>query len=201
MIRPIRVYPDPVLRVRCAEVTRFDEELARLVADLVETVHAAPGVGLAASQVGVEQRVAVVDLSVGRDPGSVLVMVNPVIESAEGAEVDTEGCLSIPDFTDKVLRPDRLRLSAADVGGERRTFEAEGFLARAICHEIDHLDGILFVDHLRGLRRERAKRFLKRLAKEQEELRQGGAAMGAAEADAAARGPEERQWDEAPAGR
>ena len=201
MIRPIRVYPDPVLRVRCPEVSRFDEELARLLADMVETMHAAPGVGLAAPQVGVEQRVAVVDLSVGRDPGSVLVLVNPVIENAEGAEVDVEGCLSIPELTEKVPRPERLTVSAADPTGERRTFAAEGFLARAICHEIDHLDGILFVDHLRGLRRERAKRFLKRLLKEQEELRQG--APGAVAAGAAPRteGVEEGQWDEAPARR
>jgi peptide deformylase len=176
VILPIRVYPDPVLRVRCAEVTRFDDELARLVADMLDTVHTAPGVGLAASQVGIERRVAVVDLSVGKDPAAVLVLVNPVIEAAEGAEVDTEGCLSIPDLTDKVLRPARVEVSAADLTGERRRFVAEGFLARAICHEVDHLDGILFVDHLRGLRRERAKRFLKRMAREEQE----------------------RQWDAAP---
>lgn len=176
-IRPIRLYPDPVLRVRCADVTRFDDELATLVADMVETMHAAPGVGLAASQVGVERRVAVVDLTVGKDPGGVLVLVNPVIESREGLEVDTEGCLSIPELTEKVPRPERVVVSAAGLDGERRTFLAEGFLARAICHEVDHLDGVLFVDHLRGLRRERARRFLKRLAREQQE---------------------QRQWDEAP---
>jgi peptide deformylase len=175
MILPIRVYPDPVLRVRCADVTRFDEELARLVADMLETVHAAPGVGLAASQVGIERRVAVVDLSVGRDPEAVLVLVNPVIEAAEGLEVDTEGCLSIPELTEKVPRPERVEVSAVDLAGERRRFVAEGFLARAICHEVDHLDGVLFVDRLRGLRKERAKRHLKRLARELE-----------------------RQWDEAP---
>ena len=211
MIRPIRVYPDPVLRVRCPEVTGFDEELARLVADMVETMHAAPGVGLAAPQVGVEQRVAVVDLSVGRDPASVLVLVNPVIEAVEGADVDTEGCLSIPDFTDKVLRPLRLEVSAAGLDGERQAFVAEGFLARAICHEVDHLDGVLFVDHLRGLRKERAKRFLKKLAKEQLGNEQEGfvppAAGGGAEqgrrdeGGREGRAPEERQWDEAPASR
>lgn len=210
MIRPIRVYPDPVLRVRCPEVSRFDEELARLVADMVQTMHAAPGVGLAAPQVGVEQRVAVVDLSVGRDPDSVLVLVNPVIEAAAGAEVDTEGCLSIPDFTDKVLRPERLEVSAAGLDGERQRFVAEGFLARAICHEIDHLDGVLFVDHLRGLRKERAKRFLKKLAKEEqgraEERLASSAAGGGVGAERegggnAERAPEERQWDEARASR
>jgi peptide deformylase len=191
MIRPIRVYPDPVLRVRCPEAAAFDEELTRLVADMVETMHAAPGVGLAAPQVGVERRVAVVDLSVGRDPASVLVLVNPVIEAAEGSEIDTEGCLSIPDFTEKVPRPTRIAVSAADLTGERRSFVAEGFLARAICHEVDHLDGVLFVDHLRGLRKERAKRFLKRVAREQEQGQ-----------DPEGRGDrEDRQWDEASASR
>ena len=168
------------------------------------------GVGLAAPQVGVEQRVAVVDLSVGRDPASVLVLVNPVIETVEGADVDTEGCLSIPDFTDKVLRPLRLEVSAAGLDGERQAFVAEGFLARAICHEVDHLDGVLFVDHLRGLRKERAKRFLKKLAKEQLGNEQegfvppaaGGAEQGRRdEGGREGRAPEERQWDEAPASR
>ena len=168
-ILPIRVYPDPVLRVRCAEVTTFDDELARFVQDMVETMHAAPGVGLAASQVGVEKRVAVVDLSVGEDPAQLLVLVNPVIESRDGSEVESEGCLSIPDLTEKVQRPFRVEVSAQDVHGESHRFAAEGWTARAICHEVDHLDGVLFVDHLTGLKRERAKRHLKRLVKEQGE--------------------------------
>jgi len=163
---PIRIYPDPVLRVRCAEVTSFDDELATLVADMVETMHKAPGVGLAASQVGVEKRVAVVDLSVGEDPAQLLVLVNPVIESRDGSEVETEGCLSIPDLTEKVQRPLRVELTAQDVTGAARRIVAEGWMARAICHEVDHLDGVLFVDHLHGLKRERAKRHLKRLVKE-----------------------------------
>jgi peptide deformylase len=168
-VLPIRVYPDPVLRVRCAAVERFDGDLAQLVADMVETMHAAPGIGLAASQVGVERRVAVVDLSVGEDPAQLLVLVNPVIVSAEGAEVESEGCLSIPELTEKVERPLRVEVTAQDAAGELQRLVAEGLLARAICHEVDHLDGVLFVDRLRGLRRERAKRALKRLAKEQEQ--------------------------------
>ena len=168
-VLPIRLYPDPVLRVRCAEVTVFDGELARLVADMVETMHAAPGIGLAASQVGVEKRVAVVDLSVGEDPGQLMVLVNPVILGDDGSEVETEGCLSSPDFTEKVDRPLRVEVMAQDAAGAPRRFVAEGWLARAICHEVDHLDGVLFVDHLHGLRRERAKRALKKLAKEQEQ--------------------------------
>jgi peptide deformylase len=175
-VLPIRIYPDPVLRVRCREVTRFDEELARRVSDMIETMHQAPGVGLAAPQVGVEERVAVVDPSVGQDPSALLVLVNPVIAASEGLEVDSEGCLSIPELTDKVARPTRIEVSASAADGTPRRFVAEGFLARVICHEVDHLDGVLFVDHLHGLRKERAKRLLKRLAREQEE----------------------RQWDAAP---
>ncbi len=165
-ILPIRIYPDPVLRVRCAEVTDFDEGLVRLIDDMVETMYQAPGIGLAASQVGVELRVAVVDLSVGEEEGELLTLVNPEIYAADGSECDSEGCLSIPDLTDKVTRPQRIALRAQDASGEKFELEADGLLARAIQHEIDHLNGILFIDHLRGLRKERAKRRLKRLQME-----------------------------------
>lgn len=163
-ILSIRRYPDPVLRQRCSEVEHFDEELGRLIADMVETMHAAPGIGLAASQVGIERRVAVVDLSVGEEPDQLLVLVNPVLLQAQGREDDSEGCLSIPDFTEKVTRPEAVVVAARDARGEAFEVTAEGLLARAIQHEMDHLDGVLFVDHLRGLRRERARRHLKRLA-------------------------------------
>ncbi len=176
-VLPIRIYPDPVLRVRCAEVTSFDDELAKLIADMVDTMHGAPGVGLAASQVGVERRVAVVDLSVGENPEQLLVLVNPMILSDQGSAVESEGCLSIPELTEKVERPERLEVMALDAAGAPQRFVAEGWLARAIAHEIDHLDGVLFVDHLHGLRRERARRALRKLAKEQEQ----------------------REWDAAPA--
>ncbi|MDX1748012.1 MAG: peptide deformylase, partial [Halobacteriales archaeon] len=114
-ILPIRVYPDPVLRVECPPVDTFDDELARLVEDMVQTMHAAPGVGLAAPQVGVERRVAVVDLSVGKDPDALVVLVNPSITHREGSNRDVEGCLSIPDFSEKVERPDLIRLEARTV--------------------------------------------------------------------------------------
>lgn len=159
----IVLYPDPVLRVDCRPVERFDADLARLVDDMVETMVAAPGVGLAAPQVGVDLRVAVVDLSVGREPGGLYVLVNPVVTALEGRVEDIEGCLSIPEFSEKVERPERCRVDAFDAAGVPYGFTAEGFLARAIFHEIDHLDGVLFVDHLKGLRRERAKRFLRRM--------------------------------------
>jgi peptide deformylase len=165
---PIRIYPDPVLRVRCRDVETFDESLASLVADMVETMHAAPGIGLAANQVGIESRVAVIDLSVGERAEDLLVLVNPEVLTEAGEEEDVEGCLSIPDYTDKVTRPLLIKVRAADLGGKAFELEAEGLLARAICHEVDHLAGKLFTDRLRGLRRERARRMLKRLEREQE---------------------------------
>ncbi len=165
---PIRIYPDPVLRVKCPDVERFDDELRGLAADMVETMHAAPGVGLAASQVGVETRLAVVDLSVGKDPEQLVILVNPEVLEEEGRVTDVEGCLSIPEINDKVERAKWIRLRAQDLAGESFEIEAEDWLARAILHEIDHLDGVLFVDHLRGLRRERVKRQLRRLAESRE---------------------------------
>ena len=164
----IRVYPDPVLRNRCPEVEAFDGALARLAADMIETMHQAPGVGLAAPQIGAEARLAVVDVSVGEDEEAVHVLVNPVILERDGEESDFEGCLSIPDYTEKISRPLRIKVEAQTVEGVPFTLEAEGFLARVICHEVDHLNGVLFVDHLRGLKREKARRHLKRLKREVE---------------------------------
>jgi peptide deformylase len=166
----IRIYPDPVLRVKCREVATIDDRVRKLAADMVETMHAAPGIGLAAPQVGVEERIAVLDLSVGEDPKQVHVLINPEVVHREGAETDVEGCLSLPGMTDKVERPTAVRVKALDLAGKPVELQADGWLARALCHEIDHLDGVLFVDHLRGLRRERAKRQLKKLAAEREEV-------------------------------
>ena len=165
-VLPIRLYPDPVLRVPCPPVERFDDALRKLAADMVETMYAAPGVGLAAPQVGVEAQLAVVDVTVGKEKGQLFTFVNPKISQPEGREVDVEGCLSIPNYTDKVARPAKIRVDAQDLEGEPFAIEAEGWLARAICHEVDHLNGILFVDHLRGLRKDRARRALKKLALE-----------------------------------
>ncbi|HEX9733556.1 MAG TPA: peptide deformylase [Thermoanaerobaculia bacterium] len=162
----IRLYPDPILRQRSAEVDEVDDALRRLVADMVETMHAAPGVGLAAPQVGVGRRLAVVDTSVGKDPAALRVLVNPRIVEERGSELDFEGCLSIPGVTEKVERPAWVRIAAQDLEGRRFELEAEGFEARAVCHEIDHLDGVLFIDRVRGLRRDRVRRQLKRLSRE-----------------------------------
>lgn len=167
-ILPIRIYPDPVLRVRCPEVQSFDQELEKLASDMVETMHAAPGIGLAAPQVGVELRLAVVDLSVGEDEDGLHVLINPEIQDQGGKDSDEEGCLSIPGVTEKVNRPLNLKVKARDLDGEPFELVADGLLARAICHEIDHLNGVLFVDRLVGLRKERVKRQLRRLGRRQE---------------------------------
>ncbi len=164
---PIRIYPDPVLRTECRPVEDFDGKLRTLVADMIETMHAAPGVGLAANQVGVDLRVCVVDLSVGEDPKALHTLVNPEVLSRQGSATDVEGCLSLPGITDKVIRPFEIEVKAANARGEEFVLAAEDWLARAICHEIDHLDGILFLDHLRGLRRDKARRYLRRLEREE----------------------------------
>jgi peptide deformylase len=166
-VLPIRIYPDPVLRRRCAAVEEFDDELRRLAADMIATMHAAPGVGLAAPQVGVSRRLAVVDLSVGEDPGQLHVFVNPRVLAEQGRESEVEGCLSIPEISDRVDRPQAIEVEARGLDGEPFALRAEGWLARAICHEVDHLDGVLFIDRLRGLRRERARRQLKKLVRDE----------------------------------
>ncbi len=165
-ILPIRVYPDPVLRVKCPRVETFDRDLRRLAADMIETMHTAPGVGLAAPQVGVEQRLAVVDVSVGKERSALKVLVNPELVEERGRDVDVEGCLSIPGINEKVPRPVSVKVRAQDLEGEPIEIEAEDFEARAVCHEIDHLNGVLFIDHLRGLRRDRIRRQLKKQQKE-----------------------------------
>jgi peptide deformylase len=136
--------------------------LAGLVADLVATCHAAPGVGLAAPQIGVNRRVAIVDLSVGEDPSAILVLVNPVIIAAEGEQKEEEGCLSVPDVAEKVVRPARVVVRAGDANLEVREIEGTGLLARALCHETDHLNGMLFVDRLRGLKKDLTRRKIER---------------------------------------
>jgi len=164
-ILPIRIYPDPVLRVECEPVETFDAELTQLAEDMVETMYDAPGVGLAAPQVGVDRRIVIVDVTVGEEEDTLFVFVNPEVLESSGAETDVEGCLSIPELTEKVERPSQLTLRAQDLTGETFELEAEGFFARAICHEIDHLNGVLFVDHLTGLRRDRARRKLRKLVR------------------------------------
>jgi peptide deformylase len=167
-ILTIRIHPDPILRVNCPPVESFDAGLVQLAEDMVETLHAAPGIGLAAPQVGVELRLALVDISAGEEEEALLVLANPEILEETGRSVDSEGCLSIPDVTEKVARPARISLRAQDLQGNPFELEAEGLQARAICHEVDHLNGVLFLDHLVGLRRQRVRRQLRRLARQEE---------------------------------
>ena len=162
MIREIVKFGDPRLLAPNSDVTEFDGELAALVADLVETCHAAPGLGLAAPQIGVNRRVAVVDLSVGQEPGSVVVLINPTIMREEGEIRTDEGCLSIPGLSETLSRPARVVVEAADASGKRREIEGGELFARALCHETDHLDRKLFVHRLRGLKRELVMRKISR---------------------------------------
>lgn len=150
--------PDPRLRIPARPVTVFDAALKRLVEDLFETMYAAPGVGLAATQVGVAQRVAVMDCAGKDDPPQRIVMVNPEISDADDQQDMEEGCLSIPDYRDKVRRYNRLRLRALDAEGKPYELMAEGLLAQAIQHELDHLDGKLYIDRLSSLKRERYRK-------------------------------------------
>jgi peptide deformylase len=165
---PIKIHPDPVLRVKCATVETFDGELKRLAEDMIQTMNAAPGVGLAACQVGREIRLAIVDPSAGEDPSALHVLINPEIVEDRGRAIDDEGCLSIPGITEKVARPTYVKIEAQDLDGETFVLEGEELMARVICHEVDHLNGVLFIDRLSGLRKERVKRKMKRLARDQE---------------------------------
>ncbi len=164
-IRPIRTYPDPVLRTRTARVEKIDASLDRLIQDMIETMHAAPGVGLAANQVGVSLQLAVIDLSTREKPEQrhpLYVIINPEIVSSEGSMVEEEGCLSIPDYSEKVKRAEKVKVRAQDRTGKPFEIEAEGLLAKALQHEIDHLNGLLFVDRLSPLKKNIFKRRFKK---------------------------------------
>jgi peptide deformylase len=164
-IRPIIKYGDDVLRHQAEMVTNIDGAMQKLIDDMVDTMYAAPGVGLAANQVGVPQRLALIDLSVGKRRGELHVVINPELVESEGEITEEEGCLSIPDFTEIVTRPEKVRMRYRDRNGEERELSGEGLMARAICHEIDHLNGTLFVDYLRGLKRDRILKKIQKLAK------------------------------------
>jgi peptide deformylase len=148
-LRPLHLLGSPVLRQRSDEIAAVDDEVRRLVEDMFETMDAAKGVGLAANQIGIARRVAVVDAD-----GDRFALINPVILEAEGRETGEEGCLSVPDIYGDVTRPGRIVVEATDAEGNRYRKEATGLKARAIQHEIDHLDGILFLDHLSLIKRQ-----------------------------------------------
>ena len=160
---PILEYPDPRLRIRADPVTKVDAEIQKLVADMLDTMYAAPGIGLAATQVNVHKRILVVD--VGTEHKEPYCLINPEIVSAEGKTSAEEGCLSVPEFYDYVDRAAKIRVRALDQTGKPIDFEAEGLLAVCIQHEMDHLDGKLFVDYLSELKRERLKKKAAKKAK------------------------------------
>ena len=170
-LRQIRIYPDPVLRNKTSRVEKIDSALDRLIEDMVETMHAAPGVGLAANQVGVSIQLAVIDLSAREDEDQhpLLVIINPEILSMEGSVVEEEGCLSIPDYAEKVKRAARVKVRAQDRKGMVFEIEAEGLMAKALQHEIDHLNGLLFIDRLSPLKKSFFKRRFKKVLAEMAE--------------------------------
>jgi peptide deformylase len=152
-IRPVRLYGDPVLRRKALPVAEVDDTVRELIADMRETMHAYNGVGLAANQIGVLQRVLVVDVPVDETTRARYALVNPELDRREGSETGEEGCLSIPGLYEEVRRAQRVRVRALDEQGRPLELVAEGYLARALQHEVDHLDGVLFVDRLSLLKR------------------------------------------------
>ncbi len=154
MIRPIVKYGDDTLCHAARPVENLTAELDALIRDMQETLYAAPGIGLAAPQIGVPLRVFVIDLSVGHDPRGLITLVNPEFLRREGMQLEAEGCLSLPGFNATVARPSRVAIKGIDPSGRERTYEGDGLLARAFQHEMDHLEGRVFVDRLRGVKRD-----------------------------------------------
>ena len=165
MIRPILKYGADVLHEPARAVENLTPDVDRIVGDMIETMYAAPGIGLAAPQVGVPLRMFVLDLSVGRDPSGLLVMINPSFVERDGMQLEEEGCLSMPDFNATVVRPSRVVIKGLDRTGTEYEREGTGLLARAFQHEMDHLDGTLFVDRLRGIKREIIVRKIRKLSR------------------------------------
>src|SRR5438552_5682096 len=165
MIRPILRYGDSPLHTSALPVETIMPEIERLIDDMIETMSAAPGVGLAAPQVGVALRMFVVDVSIGRDPSGLMIFINPEFVERDGTQLEEEGCLSVPGFNATVVRPQRVVLKGRDRHWNEQQTEGVGLLARAFQHEMDHLDGALFVDRLRGLKRDLIVRKIRKLTR------------------------------------
>jgi peptide deformylase len=159
---------DPVLRKTCLPIENIDGELVTLAENMVETIRAAPGVGLAANQIGLAQRMFVINIGVETDKENLITVVNPEITTMEGNELGEEGCLSIPDVVAEVNRASQIEIKGYDLNGNEVHYEAEGYLARAFQHEMDHLNGILFWDNLAKMKRDILKRKFKKKIKEQD---------------------------------
>ena len=166
MILKIVKYPEPVLSQPGEPVTEFNSDLRKLIADMFETMYAAQGIGLAAPQVGVSKRVTVIDVSMGKDPKDRLVLVNPEIISSEGKLYEEEGCLSFPDIREKIVRAAKVRIRAQDEHGKWFEMDGEELLARCMQHEIDHLNGMLFIFRMSGLKRDLNLRKIRKMQRE-----------------------------------
>lgn len=165
MLRPILRLGDSLLTARATAVDALTPEIDALVGDMIETMYAAPGIGLAAPQIGVGLRIFVVDLSAGRDPNALQVMIDPEFVERDGMQLEEEGCLSIPGFTATVARPKRVVVRGMNRAGDIHTIEGKDLLARALQHEMDHLNACLFVDRLRGISRDLILRKIRKLQK------------------------------------
>jgi peptide deformylase len=165
MIYPIVKFGDPVLETKAAPVTEFDADLRKLLDDMFESMYAAHGVGLAAPQIGVSRRIAVIDVTFKEDPKQKLVLINPEIIHSEGRISQNEGCLSIPEFRENVTRPKKVTVRAQNAKGEFFEHTGEELLARAFCHETDHLNGKLYISHISALKRDLMKRKIRKLVK------------------------------------
>ena len=165
MIRPILRFGEPPLQARAADVGELTPDIQKLIDDMIETMYAAPGIGLAAPQIGVSLRIFVVDLSLGRKPEDLMVFINPEFAELEGMQLEEEGCLSIPGFNATVARPMRAVIRGLDRQGAMHTVEATELLARAFQHEMDHLDGKLFLDRVRGIKRDLIVKKIRKMAR------------------------------------
>ena len=166
MLRPIVLYGDEVLDKPAEIVTNISDEEIQLVRDMVETMYKAPGVGLAANQVGVSKRIIVTDPSAGEKRNELITIINPEIVSAEGEQYEDEGCLSVPGFSSTVLRPKTVVIKGLDLNGKEITVEGKDLLARAFCHEMDHLNGKFFLEHLSFIKRDIIKRKIRKMMKQ-----------------------------------
>lgn len=166
MIYPIVKYGNPVLETKAEAVTEFDTpELHKLIEDMFESMYAARGVGLAAPQIGIGKRVAVIDISTGEDPAQKIVLINPRIVAREGSQTGEEGCLSLPTFREPVTRASRVTVRAQDARGAEFEMTGEDLLARAFLHETDHLNGTLYIMHVSPLKRDLIRRKIRKLQK------------------------------------
>lgn len=165
MVYEIVKFGDPVLEKQAKTITEFDEELRKLADDMFESMYAAHGVGLAAPQIGISKRIAVIDVTFKEDPKAKIILVNPEIVHTDGRQTSNEGCLSIPEFREKVTRPMRVTVRAQDLEGKTIEVKGEELLARALLHETDHLNGKLYINHVSALKRDMMKRKIRKLMK------------------------------------